>query len=343
MRTLLYAIRGLFILVSAGTGLAAAKIVKEANETSFFADEFNMVLLGVALALVAIALDVLIGRRSPGTLGAIFAGLIVGGVLAFFAASAISLLFPDPADQSYPLAAKTVAWVTLTYLAITVILQTKDSFRFVIPYVEFQRETRGERPLILDTSAIIDGRIADLVETGIIEDPLVAPSFVLAELQVIADSGVRMRRVRGRRGLDILSRLRANEKVEVKVLEAEDSNEPVDHRLVKLAKSLEGRILTTDYNLNKMAQVQGVSVINLNDMANALKTLVSAGESLSVAVMKQGEGPEQGVGYLDDGTMVVVEDGRSLMGKTVEITVTSVLQTSAGRLIFGKPEGKGHA
>jgi uncharacterized protein YacL len=330
----------MFILVAAGTGLAVAGIVREtsADPDSFFASDFNMVLIAVALGIGGIVLDVMFSKRSPATLGAIFVGLIVGGLLAFFAASAISLLFPNPGEQNYANAVKLISWVVLTYFAISVLLQTKDNFRFIIPYVEFRRETRGEKPIILDTSAVIDGRISDLVETQFIQDPLVVPSFVLAELQAVADSSVRTRRVRGRRGLDVLSKLRENGKAEVKVFEAADSDEPVDQRLVKLARTLDGRILTTDYNLNKVAQVQGVPVINLNDIANALKPVFVPGEMLTVNVIKPGEGNDQGVGYLDDGTMVVVEDGRSRIGKPVTIAVTSVLQTSAGRMVFGRPE-----
>ena len=339
MRNLLYVLRGIFILVAAGTGLAVAGIVRQSSADSIFASDFNMVILSVLLSIAAIILDVMFGKRSPATLGAIFVGLIIGGLLAFFAASAISLLFPDPSEQNYANAVKLIAWVVLTYFAITVLLQTKDNFRFIIPYVEFRRETRGEKPIILDTSAVIDGRIADLVETQFIQDPLVVPSFVLAELQAVADSSVRTRRVRGRRGLDVLSKLRENGKAEVKVFEAPDSDEPVDQRLVKLARTLDGRILTTDYNLNKMAQVQGVPVINLNDIANALKPVFVPGEMITVNIIKAGEGADQGVGYLDDGTMVVVEGGRSRMGKPVTVAVTSVLQTSAGRMVFGRPEG----
>lgn len=337
MRTLLYIIRGVFILVIAGAGLAAANIIK--TEDTFFSDPFKMVIACVLLGLFAIVLDVAIGRRSPATLGAIFIGLLVGGLLAVFMSNAVSLLFRDFSDPNYYRAVEIILWVVLTYLSVTIILQTKDNFRFVIPYVEFRRQTRGERALVLDTSAVIDGRIADLIETGIIQDPLVVPSFVLSELQAIADSSVRTRRIRGRRGLDVLSRLRQNERVEVKVYESDESDEPVDQRLVKLATTLEGRILTADYNLNKMAQVQGIEVINLNEMANSLRPVVLPGETMSVSIIKPGEGPDQGVGYLDDGTMVVVEGGRQRIGRNVSIAVTSVLQTAAGRMIFGRPEG----
>ena len=338
MRTLLYIIRGIFILVCAGAGLAAARIIAKENPDSFLADPFMMVIFAMLLAFAAIVVDVVMGKRTPAMLGAIFVGVIVAAVLTVFAAYAVSVLFPDVTADYYGRGATMLAWVILTYLSVTVILQTKDNFRFVIPYVEFHRQTRGERPLILDTSVVIDGRIADVVESGIILDPIVVPSFVVSELQAVADSSIRTRRVRGRRGLDILSRLRSDDSVEVKILETDDSDEPVDQRLVKLARSIDGRILTTDFNLKKVAEVHGVEVINLNDISNALRPVVIPGESLRVGIIKAGEEADQGVGFLDDGTMVVVEGGKSRIGKSVSITVTSVLQTNAGRMIFGKPE-----
>ncbi|MHC4712119.1 MAG: PIN domain-containing protein [Planctomycetota bacterium] len=339
MRTLLYIIRGVFILVCAGAGLAVARVMEDQGPESFFSDPFNTVLLSVGFGVAAIFVDLLIGRRAPATLAAIFIGVIVGGVFAFFGTNALVFLFPEQFDNpEYVLSLKIIGWVILTYLSVTVILQTKDNFRFVIPYVEFYRQTRGERPILLDTSAIIDGRVADLADTRILEGTLVIPGFVLTELQSIADSSIRTRRVRGRRGLDVLARLKGLDAVDVKILETEDTGEAVDQRLIKLARSLDGRIFTTDFNLNKAAGLHGVQVININDMANALKPIVVPGESISVSVIKPGEEAEQGVGYLDDGTMVVVENGKTHIGKTVGITVTSVLQTSAGRMIFGKPE-----
>ena len=195
---------------------------------------------------------------------------------------------------------------------------------------------------MLDTSVIIDGRIADIVETQILDGQLVMPKFVISELQAIADSSDRMRRSRGRRGLDIVNRLRANPKLDVQIFDRdlpEFAGQPVDLRLVALAKHLKGRLVTNDYNLNKVARIQDVDVINLNDLANAMKPSFLPGEQIEVRVVKAGEEPGQGVGYLDDGTMVVIEGGREHIGKPVHIAVTSVLQTSAGRMIFGRCEG----
>ena len=198
---------------------------------------------------------------------------------------------------------------------------------------------RPEDAKLLDTSVIIDGRIADVVETGFIEGVLVIPSFVLEELQHIADSSDVLKRNRGRRGLDILNRVQKELKVRVQVMEIdfEDVSE-VDSKLVRLAKQLGGKVVTNDFNLNKVCELQGVPVLNINDLANAVKPVVLPGEDIAVQVIKDGKEYGQGIGYLDDGTMIVIEGGREFIGHRVEVLVTSVLQTSAGRMIFAKPK-----
>jgi uncharacterized protein YacL len=192
---------------------------------------------------------------------------------------------------------------------------------------------------ILDTSVIIDGRIADIVKTGFVEGTLLIPSFVLEELRHIADSSDLLKRNRGRRGLDILNQIDKEKMIKVQVHEQdfEDINE-VDSKLVRLGQVLESPLLTNDYNLNKVAELQGVKVLNINELANALKPIVLPGEEMLVQVMKEGKEPGQGVAYLDDGTMIVVDAGRRYMGQNVTVLVTSVLQTAAGRMIFAKPK-----
>ena len=235
---------------------------------------------------------------------------------------------------------KVLLGTSVVFMCVSFVLQTKDDFRFVIPYVEFSKQTKGARPLLLDTSVIIDGRVADIAETRILESELIVPRFILAELQAIADSDDKLKRNRGRRGLDILNRLQGSDKIDIRILDAhiaavEDAPD-ADAKLVALARHLDGRVVTNDYNLNKVAQLRGVDVINVNDLANALKPIVLPGESMSVKIIKPGEEPGQGVGYLEDGTMVVAEQGRDYIGREIAITVTSVLQTSAGRMIFGR-------
>ncbi|MFC1736410.1 PIN/TRAM domain-containing protein [Candidatus Hydrogenedentota bacterium] len=192
---------------------------------------------------------------------------------------------------------------------------------------------------VLDTSVIIDGRISDIVKTGIMDGVLLLPRFILAELQNIADSADSLRRARGRRGLDVLRDLQHEQKECEVIISEQDYPDiaAVDHKLVTMAKDVGGKIITNDYNLNKVAQIQGVSVININDLANALKLNVLPDEDLVVRIVKEGKEPQQGVGYLDDGTMIVVDGGRSFMGKEIKVLVTSVLQTAAGKMIFAKP------
>jgi uncharacterized protein YacL len=218
-------------------------------------------------------------------------------------------------------------------------LQTKDDVRFVIPYVELAKQAKGMRPLILDTSVIIDGRITDIAETGIIESEIIVPRFILQELQVIADSADKLKRNRGRRGLDMLNKLQSSKKADISILDTQlDPGGPtaVDERLVELGQELSGRVVTNDYNLNKIAQLRGVPVININDLAKAMRPVFLQGEQMSIKVIKPGEEAGQGVGYLEDGTMVVIEGGRDHIGQAIDILVTNVLQTSAGRMIFGR-------
>ncbi|MGM7703634.1 PIN/TRAM domain-containing protein [Pseudalkalibacillus sp. Hm43] len=216
------------------------------------------------------------------------------------------------------------------------------SARFANKKKEAEAEGKSENSSvlkILDTSVIIDGRIADVCQTGFLEGPIVIPQFVLEELQHIADSSDVLKRNRGRRGLDILNRIQKELAIKVEIYEGDfEDVQEVDSKLVKLGKLVSGMVVTNDYNLNKVCEFQGVPVLNINDLANAVKPVVLPGEELNVQVIKDGKEQNQGVGYLDDGTMIVVEDGRDYIGKTIEVLVTSVLQTSAGRMIFAKPK-----
>jgi uncharacterized protein YacL len=229
----------------------------------------------------------------------------------------------------------------LCYICTSLLIQTRDDFRFLIPFVEFARDVKGLRPNLLDASAIIDGRIADLAESGIFQSRFVVPSFVVDELQAEAEAVEKQRRLRGRRGLDILTRLRASRAIDIEVLapvDETDGEASDESRVVAMARRLGGRIVTNDPNLVKIAGVRNVQAININEMALALKPAYIAGDEFSLRLVKAGEEPGQGVGYLDDGTMVVVEGGRDQIGRTVHVTVSSTLQTSAGRLVFARPE-----
>lgn len=196
-------------------------------------------------------------------------------------------------------------------------------------------------PKVLDTSVIIDGRIFGICETGFIEGPLIIPNFILDELRHISDSSDSLKRVRGRRGLDVLNRIQKELPIETEVWEGDFPNiAEVDSKLLKLAQLLNGKVITNDYNLNKVAEVQGVPVLNINELSNAIKPVVIPGEEMTVEIVKEGKENTQGVAYLDDGTMIVVEGGKRYMAKTIVVLVTSVLQTAAGRMIFAKPNEK---
>lgn len=286
-------------------------------------------------------IDVLIRRKRIELVSAIYIGLLIGLLLSYLLLIAVSPFFSRFAPQWLP-AITLITPLMFAYMSVSLILQTKDDFRFIIPYVEFAKEVKGGRPLVIDTSALIDGRITDVVETRIIDAEMVIPSFVLKEVQDIADSSDKGRRTRGRRGLDVLTKLQGIAHAEVSMREVDDADgrgTSVDQRLVKLAKEIGGRIVTNDFNLNKVASVQGVDVINLNDVASALRPRYLPGDHLLVRVQREGESPGQGVGYLDDGTMVVCEQAQQHIGKDIEAVVTSVLQSSAGRMIFARPEG----
>jgi uncharacterized protein YacL len=222
-------------------------------------------------------------------------------------------------------------------------MRTKDDVRFVIPYVEFAKQSKGARPLILDTSAIIDGRITDLYQNKLFDAPLVVPRFVLNELQLLADSSDKLKRNRGRRGLDILKTMQNDPIIDIEIDETvipkDTENKGVDQKLVVFTKMRDGRMVTTDYNLSKVAQVNEVDVLNINNLAASLKTIALPGEFLKIKIIKPGEEADQGIGYLDDGTMVVVEGARDKIGKEINLSITSSLQTSAGKMIFGKFEG----
>ena len=193
--------------------------------------------------------------------------------------------------------------------------------------------------MVVDTSAIIDGRLADICETGFLEGPFIIPQFILQELQHIADSSDALKRTRGRRGLDVLQRIKKMSGLEVRIVEDDFPRiREVDAKLVALARAMNAKIVTNDFNLNKVCQVQGIPVLNVNELSNALRPVVLPGEAMQVYVLKEGKEANQGVAYLDDGTMVVIESGRRMIGRKLEVTVTSVLQTTAGRMIFARPK-----
>jgi len=327
---LVFVIRLLFFLMMAAGGYVFGGAVEEGKQLT------GMLGFG-GVAVLIIVLDIVFRRKNISVISAVFFGLLVGLVVAMLLGPVIDMAtwIPDGVKGVVKVA---LAAIT-SYLAVSLILQTKDDFRFIIPYIEFARQQKGGRPLLLDTSVIIDGRIADIAETRFLDTPMVVPRFILHELQTIADSDDKMKRDRGRRGLDILNRLQTMPDVGIRIQDSDveaGPHEGADEMLVNLASRCSGRIVTIDYNLNKVARLAHVDVININDLANAMKPAVMPGEEMEVTLLKAGQEEGQGVGYLADGTMVVVEDGQSRIGHTVTITVTNVLQKSAGRMIFGR-------
>jgi uncharacterized protein YacL len=333
---LVFIIRTLFFLAMAATGYAFGRALGTGNEL------WGMI--GFAAGSVAIiVLDLLLRRKDISVISAVFFGLVVGVVVAALLGPVLDM-YETTLTKPVTDVAKVAIATLAAYLAVSLILQTKDDFRFIIPYIEFAKQQKGGRPLLLDTSVVIDGRIADIAATRFIDAPLVVPRFVLRELQAIADSADKLKRDRGRRGLDILNRLQTTQGVDIRIEDAPaqaGQGEGVDQALVSLATQRSARILTVDYNLNTVATVSGVEVHTINDLANALKSSVLPGTTLEVKVLRPGQEEGQGVAYLEDGTMVVVEDGKDQIDKTVTITVTNVIQKSAGRIIFGRTDAGG--
>ncbi|MFZ0369411.1 MAG: PIN/TRAM domain-containing protein [Halobacillus sp.] len=275
-------------------------------------------------------------------------GLIVGLIVAYLVNIPVQDIQIQVVNQVVPI----FLTFLLGYFGFQVGFKRKDEFLNMVSKKEKADEGASSSPApagvdsslipkekILDTSVIIDGRIADICETHFLEGTIVIPQFVLEELQHIADSSDGLKRNRGRRGLDILNRLQKDLPVNVEIYEGDfEDIQEVDSKLVKLAKVMNGIVVTNDFNLNKVCEFQNVQVLNINDLANAVKPVVLPGEEMSIQVIKDGKEQNQGVAYLDDGTMIVVEEGKSYIGKTIEVVVTSVLQTSAGRMIFAKPK-----
>ncbi len=283
----------------------------------------------LVLGGVVVAGDIMIRNKQITTLSALYFGLLLGLLLGGLFSNAVVPFLSEDVNKVSPVVRVVQVLITgiFCYVVTSTLLQTKDEFRFIIPYVEFSKQVKGNKPLVLDTSVIIDGRIADICDTRIIDNKMIVPRFVLQELQGIADSSDKLKRNRGRRGLDVLKRMQTNPKVELQIHEANIPElrevQRVDERLVVFAKAMSARVVTNDFNLNKIAQLQGVDVINLNEVANALKTVALPGENLVVKLVKPGDQVGQGVGYLDDGTMVVVEGGRGNIGQEIVLVVTS--------------------
>jgi uncharacterized protein YacL len=346
---LLWFFRSIFIIVVLAVlfaNVSSKAISGSEEEVNFWA----VVCSGFGMAIFVFLLDIFTPKKKLSALAGVFFGLLVGLLISGALAPVVVMINDSFKSGEAGLindeAVAAIKWmlgICICYLTISIVMRTKDDVRFVIPYVEFAKQTKGARPLVLDTSAIIDGRIADLCQSKLFDAPLIVPRFVLNELQLIADSADKLKRNRGRRGLDILNKMQSNSIIEVEIddtmFNEVEEVKGVDQKLVMFSKACNGRLATTDYNLSKVAQVREVDVVNINDLANSLKVVALPGETMEVKIIKPGEEIDQGIGYLDDGTMVVVEGARNKIGRQLLISITSSLQTSAGKMIFGKFEG----
>lgn len=349
---LLWIFRAIFLVVLVAVvfvNITSPVMVKnekgEDDKTTYNANLRAIICSSLGMGLFIFLLDILTPKRKFSALAGVFFGLLVGLLLLWVLAPVVDMMigtFSVDVTQAGAMAIKWILGICICYLTISIVMRTKDDVRFVIPYVEFDKQTKGARPLVLDTSAIIDGRIVDLCRSKLFDAPLVVPRFVLNELQLVADSADRLKRNRGRRGLDMLNKMQTDPVIDVEiddtVLDEVEEVRGGDQKLLMFSKACNGRLATTDYNLSKVAQVREVDVVNINDLANSLKVVAIPGETMEVKIIKPGEEAEQGIGYLDDGTMIVVEGARNKIGRNLLISVTSSLQTSAGKMIFGKFE-----
>ena len=307
---------------------------------SAFGDEsrpYFSALFGAIIGGMIIAFEMRVARASLKTL----IGAAIGSILGILGAFLIGILISIQKEAAVSAEMQTFLTISLAffmgYIGLMVGAAKGDYIDLSVLGGIFSDKNVQEDFRILDTSVIIDGRIADVAETGFLGGTLIIPQFILTELQQVADSPDSSKRQRGRRGLDMLQRLRNNSKIDIQIIETDfPAVKEVDLKLIELGKQLDAVIVTNDFNLNKVSQLRGVLVLNINELANALKPVVLPGEAMRVFILKEGKEYNQGVAYLDDGTMVVVDNARKLIGKTADIAVTSVLQTTAGKMIFGR-------
>src|SRR5579872_3548508 len=299
--------------------------------------------IGLAIGLAIVLFEIQVRKTTLKRLiGAAF-GSLLGIVGAYLISLVLSRAIPAPSTTVSFLQLLVLLW--MAYVGLVVGASKGEMLNLgALGGLFGGEQTAGQSFKILDTSVIIDGRIADIVETGFMDGSLVIPQFVLRELQLVADSADSLKRNRGRRGLDVLQRVQKMTQINVQILEDDFPNvREVDMKLIELAKAYGCKIVTNDFNLNKVAQLHGVEVLNINELANALKPIVLPGETMRVFILKEGKEYNQGVAYLDDGTMVVVDNAKKMISRTIDISVTSVLQTTAGKMIFGRFDDRVHA
>lgn len=341
-RITIWTVRGFFFLIAAGLGLQGVLAYFPYTSPAWG------IIVGGGIGLGLIAIEAIFARSPIRTIAAITFGLLMGLVLAALFQQVLRLIVqavaPDLSQVDQRARDAFLSYLNLIttsifcYFGITLLLSTKDEFKFVIPYVEFRKDVKSRMSLILDTSAFVDGRIQPIIATSALDQRLVVPKFVIDELHKLADSADRSLRERGRRGMAILHELEKNHPVDFADRPLEDGEE-VDVGLLRLASLHDGKIVTTDHNLTQRARLQGIRVLNINDLATALRPSFVPGDSLRVSLLREGDDPGQAVGFLRDGTMVVVENSRERIGQEVDVVVSNAIQTSTGRMVFGRLQG----
>jgi uncharacterized protein YacL len=326
----LWVIRILFLCLCTGGGYAISQVRPE-----WLGQPVLFLVAGFGFGWLLIAIDEMLKGFSLRAFSATTFGLLLGTVVALLVDH--SGLFGEAADTSpHRQIVRMALFVGFGYIGMVLAMRSnKEDFSLIIPYIRFAPQNKPDNLLLLDTSAIIDGRIADLIEANFVEGLIVVPRFVLKELQQLADSNDTLKRARGRRGLDVLNRIQRNTRNEVKIHDGDFPDEPeVDAKLVRLARNLRAKLYTNDYNLGKIAELQKVNLVNLHDLAKSLRTVLLPGEMISLRIVREGKDKGQGVGYLPDGTMVVVNNAVSAVGQQVDAQVHSQVQTGAGVIVF---------
>ena len=341
-RITFWVIRCMFLLVALGIGVfMAAKLHRVAGGDTEFINEYTLpyMLVALGIAIVVVTVDFLSAKTDVRTVSAVAFGLLIGLIMAYLFTNIIALVLPEMASKEAE-EVQTYIQLALTaifcFLGVTFILRTKDDFKFIIPYVEFKKDLKGPRIQILDTSALIGGRMAAFLSTGVLDADVAIPGFVLGELHALADSEDNEKRRRGRRGLEAAGELKSE--LGVRILERDAPGDTVDQKLLELARALEARIITMDFNLVQRAKAEEIAVLNLYELSQALRPMLGIGERLPVKIVRQGEEKNQGVGYLEDGTMVVIEGAADKVGSEINAVITNTHRSPAGLIIFARVE-----
>ncbi|MEE2681207.1 MAG: TRAM domain-containing protein [Planctomycetota bacterium] len=341
---LLSALRAVFIVLVVATVALTLASAPESVEYFPLESIAGTLIAALAAAALVVSADIMTPKKDLASVLAIYLGITFGLVASLGFASLINVIaeaweLTDGQTLVYLGLIKGIGGLSLIYLSVSIVLSTKDDFRLVIPYVQFEKRAQGMIPLLVDTSALVDGRLIDLTRTGVIDAPIILPRYVIDELQTLSDSKDRLKRDRGRRGLDLIKELQ-EAYPDTKLIDSTTSSEDVDRRLLQTAETEGYRIVTTDIGLTKIARIRNLEVMNLNEVARALRGGVVPGSTIEATIVRSGEGAGQGIAYLPDGAMIVVEAASERIGQTLEIEITNSIQRPGGKLVFGRLNGE---